>query len=552
MSEFTEAMYHAADASRGLITVGDNRSRSATWQEIHRQARCMAGALASAGVGPGTTVGVLAADPADVAPLAQAIWMRGAALTMLHQPTARTDLNKWFADIATALTMIDAETVVVGAPFDRAAARLRDGELPVIAIETLRDGSPVAPFDVGEQDIALLQLTSGSTGTPKAVEITHANLAANTTALVTAAECVPERDVVVSWLPLSHDMGMIGFLTIPMQIGAQLIATTPDRFMRRPALWPEMISTYGGTVTAGPNFSYALLARCLESAPEGAFDLSSLRVALNGAEPIDSRDIQRMTIAGSRFGLAPEAVVPAYGMAETTLCTSFDSPRQAPGVDVVAREDLETHGRAVPGTDGSTRSIVSCGRPVRSMRVRITDADGMALPARHIGRIQVRGPMVTRGYVTVDGRVPAQDADGWLDTGDLGYRDEADELYVCGRVKDVIIIGGKNLYPTDIERVVCTVDGVRAGNAVAVRIDAGEVRESFTVIAESMHADDPQRAGQLQAQIARTVRREVGYSPRQVFVVAPRTLPKTPSGKPRRRAAAELVTTLAPEGNAKP
>jgi fatty-acyl-CoA synthase len=391
----------------------------------------------------------------------------------------------------------------------------------------------------------MYQLTSGSTGVPKAVQLTHANLLANSVALVTATEADTSTDVMVTWLPLSHDMGMIAFLTLPMQLGVELVAATPDEFLRRPALWPELITRYRGAITSGPNFAYALLAVTLERAEPDDYDLSSLRVAINGAEPIDARAVHRLAQAGTRFGLRPGAITPAYGMAEATLAITFDNSPQV-NVDVISRCDL--HERAVatttPDTGGDARSVVSVGLPVAGMEVRVIDDESRPRPPRHVGSIEVRGAAVSRGYLTEHGWLDGPIRDGWLCTGDLGYLDEHGNLYVCGRVKDMIVIAGNNIYPTDIERAACAVPGVRAGNAAAVRIDDRAGRESFAVLAESKHADDPAEAERIRAEIALRVSEAVGYNARAVLILPPGSLPKTGSGKLQRGKAAELFARI--------
>jgi fatty-acyl-CoA synthase len=545
MSTFTDQMYANAETSaRALVTGAPHAPLRQSWAEVHHQARCIGGALANTGVGPGCAVAVLAGDAADVAPLAQAVWMRGASLTMLQQPTPRTDLAAWLADTHRAATMIRAALTVVGPPFSEAALPLTAAGQRVATVAELRTGPAVEPLHPDESAVAMYQLTSGSTGTPKAVQITHANLLANCVGVTAAVDVDARTDVMVSWLPLSHDMGMIAFLTHPMQLGIELIAAAPEQFLRRPAVWPELITRYRGTITAGPNFAYALLAVTLERAEPNDFDLSSLRIAINGAEPIDARDVHRVANAGARFGLRAGAITPAYGMAETTLAISFDASPQVVNVDTISRHDLHQRGVATPGTGVDDRSIVSVGVPVMGMQVRVVDERSRPVPPRRIGSIEVRGAAVSRGYLTEKGWRNGPAADGWLCTGDLGYLDVHGSLYVCGRAKDVIVIAGRNIYPTDIERAACAVSGVRAGNAVAVRIEAGDGRESFAVLAESARAGDPAEAERIRAEIARVVGQAVGYNARAVLVLPPGSLPKTPSGKLQRRKAAELFARL--------
>jgi fatty-acyl-CoA synthase len=543
MSTFTYQMYSSATTSaRGMVTGPWDAPVRRSWAEIHEQALAMAGALANAGIGPGSAVAVLAGDPADVAPLAQAVWMRGASLTMLQQPTPRTDLAVWLADSERAARTIGAVLIVVGAPFGAAAAPLAAAGQRVLTVDDVRTGPAIAPVHVDDSAVAMYQLTSGSTGTPKAVQLTHTNLLANSVALLTATGG-DTTDVMVSWLPLSHDMGMIAFLTLPMQLGVELIAATPDEFLRRPALWPDLITRYRGAITSGPNFAYALLALTLERAEPGRYDLSSLRVAINGAEPIDARDVLRLEQAGARFGLRPGAITSAYGMAEATLAVTFDTSPQI-NVDLISRRDLHEHAVATPDAGPDARSVVSVGYPVVGMEVRVADDQFRPHPPRHIGPIEVRGAAVSRGYLTKSGWLDGPIRDGWLCTGDLGYLDEHGKLYVCGRAKDVIVIAGNNIYPTDIERAACAVRGVRAGNAAAVRIDAGDGRESFAVLAESKQADDPAEAERIRAEIALQVSQAVGYNARAVLVLPPGSVPKTGSGKLQRGKAAELFTRI--------
>lgn len=293
MSRFTEEVFVSAPASgNGLVTGEPQHPVRRTWVEIHEIARRMAGSLASAGVNPGDAVGVLVGEPAGIAPVIQAIWMRGASVTMLHQPGPRADLGAWAEDTFAVLEMIGAKVVVVGDVFARTMPLFKAQGTSAVAVETLAEAAAIEPVDCGEDDIAFLQLTSGSTGIPKAVAISHRNLHENAAAMVIASKLDPRTDVLVSWLPLFHDMGMIGFLVLPMQVGAEAVCTTPAEFLRSPRLWPALIAKYRGTMTAGPNFAYALLARHLRASPDGAFDLSSLRFALSGAEPIDHSTIR--------------------------------------------------------------------------------------------------------------------------------------------------------------------------------------------------------------------------------------------------------------------
>lgn len=543
MSKFTEEMFAtAASSPRGLVTGEPDEALRQSWGEIHRVARKMAGALADAGIGHGDAIGILAGQPVDIAPACQAAWMRGGSVTMLHQPTPRTDLAVWGEDTETVVTMIEAKAVILGAPFDIAAPVLEERGITVLKIEDMRGGRDVDPIPTDESDIALQQLTSGSTGSPKAVRITHENFYVNAYAMIDRIKFDVDSDVMISWLPLFHDMGMVGFLTVPMQVGAEVVSVTPLDFLRSPLLWAKLIHKYRGTVTAAPNFAYSLLARRLRQAEDGMdLDLSTLRYAWNGAEPVDPDTMIALAEAGAPYGLDPHALAPVYGMAETTLAVSIPDPGQGQVLDVVDADLLEAMGRAVPATKGNVRRLATLGKMVPGLEGRVVDKEGQVLTPRGVGIIEVRGKAVTPGYITVDGPVPTQDADGWLDTGDVGYFTEEGLVVVCGRIKDVIIMGGRNIYPTDIERAAASVEGVRPGNAVAIRLDAGEKRESFAVAVETNDYQNPDEVKRIERELVHAVYSEVGVRPRTVAVLGPGSIPKTSSGKLRRANSAALL-----------
>jgi fatty-acyl-CoA synthase len=550
MSRFLAMLLESASTTgRGMTTGEPAAAVRRSWADVHETARGYAAALRTpSGDVPaleaGRAVGVLAGEPASIAPLAQAVWLTGGSVTMLHQPTARTDLASWAEDTVGVLRMIDASMVLLGAPFDALAPVLTERGIPFRTLDSLTgEAASVTPdVDVsGEDATALLQLTSGSTAEPKAVRITHGNLYANIQAMIEAARLDVDRDVMVSWLPLFHDMGMVGFLTVPMVTGLDLVTVTPVDFLSRPLLWAELISKYHGTVTAAPNFAYAVLARQL-ARTEADLDLSSLRIALNGAEPVDPDAVASFTAAGARFGLRPEAVLCAYGMAETALGVAFAPVETGLAVDEIDADALETQHRAVPAGGGAVRRFPKLGPPLPGIEVRVVGEQGEVLDAGGVGVLQLRGSSVTPGYLTVDGPKATQDADGWFDTGDEGYV-TGGQVVVCGRRKDVIIMGGRNIYPTDIERAAAEADGVRAGNVVAVRLAAGEGRhrESFAVAVESRKAGDAEAEQLIRKDVTSRVVSAVGGRPAQVSVLPPGSLPKTPSGKLRRASTGEML-----------
>ncbi|WP_132874983.1 fatty acyl-AMP ligase [Tamaricihabitans halophyticus] len=547
MSRFVDTLLATArshGASTGMVTGEPAAPVRRTWAEVHTQARRMAGGLLASGVPERPAIAVLAGEPALIAPAVQAVWLVGGSVTMLHQPTPRTDLAEWAEDTVRVLRMIDSSTVLLGEPFAQLSAVLEEHGIEYRMIDQL-DGAELAEvIEAAEDDHALLQLTSGSTAAPKAVRITHGNLYSNMTAMAEGAGLEPGVDTMMSWLPLFHDMGMVGFLTLPMTLGVELVKITPTEFLSGPLRWPDLISKYRATITAAPNFAYAIVGRRMSKVDDDkAYDLSTMRIALNGAEPIDEKAVRGFTEAGARFGMPAECVFPAYGMAEVTLAVSFVPMFTGLVTDVIEAESLETSGKAVPvaeddprrGTE-AVRSFAILGKPLAGIEAEIVDEHGNRLDDREVGEIRLRGEAVTPGYLTVDGPKPTQDADGWLATGDIGYLTDG-RIVICGRSKDVIIMGGRNIYPTDVERAACSVSGVRAGNAVAVRIDAGKSRERFAVVLESTKAGEEEAERALAKDVTARVMDAVGVRPVSVVVLAPGSLPKTPSGKLRRSAA---------------
>ena len=544
MSRFTDTMYrNAYTSTNGMVTGEPHHPVRHTWGEVHEKARRAAGGLAAAGVGHGEAVGVLAGAPVEIAPTAQGVWMRGATVTMLHQPTPRTDLLLWAEDTTAVIDMIDARVVIVSDPFMAAVPVLENAGIRVVTVEQLLAADPTDPVETGEDDLAMMQLTSGSTGSPKAVQITHRNLVSNAEAMFVGARYNVDTDVIVSWLPLFHDMGMTGFLTVPMYFGAELVKITPTDFLRDTLLWARLIDKYKGTMTAAPNFAYALFAKRLrKQAQPGQFDLSTLRWALSGAEPVEPADVEDLCEAGAPFGLKPDAILPAYGMAETTVAVSFSECGAGLVVDEVDADLLAVLRRAVPAAKGNTTRLATLGPLLDGLEARVVDEVGNLVPTRGVGVIELRGEPLTPGYITVGGFVPTQDEQGWYDTGDLGYLTENGHIVVCGRVKDVIIMAGRSIYPTDVERAAGRVEGVRPGCAVALRLDAGHSRESFAVAVESNAFEDPAQVRRIKHQVAHEVVAEVDMRPRNVVVLGPGTIPKTPSGKLRRAHSVSLVS----------
>jgi fatty-acyl-CoA synthase len=533
MLSLVERIERAAARATSITFVVDGAEDSVSWGELHEQAKGYATALQEQGVRPGDHVALLSPTTRQLVTAIQGTWLAGATIVVLPLPMRLSSIEEFVAQTRRRIRHADT-CLVVADPELAAFVAPEPGDAPMVGFDDLTTGDPalwVRPPDDPER-LAILQFTSGSTSDPKGVMLPERVLCANLDAVAEAAGLDPDDDVLVSWLPLYHDMGLVGLLTLPMSTGTRLVLGAPQDFTARPSRWMEWISTYGGTATAGPNFSWVLATRALDRSEP--LDLSRLRVALNGAEPIDPDQVEAFVAAGRRHGLRPEAVFPAFGMAEVAIGGTFPAPLSGMVTDCVDRRVLETERYAAPADPGAagSRRLPLLGRPVPGLEIRIVDPDtGMALQEREVGELEIRGTSVTPGYY----RRPDANAelfhDGWLRTGDLAYLLDG-QLVMCGRIKDVIIVGGRNLFPEDVERAVGQLEGVRAGNVIAFGVEGDRGRESLVVVAESRALDDDLTA--VRRLVAERVRDAVGVPARDIVLVAPGSLPKTSSGKLQR------------------
>jgi fatty-acyl-CoA synthase len=393
--------------------------------------------------------------------------------------------------------------------------------------------------EIRPDDLCFLQFTSGSTSMPKGVMVSHGNLVANARAFLGPTGVNRnDDDLAVGWLPLYHDMGLIGFVlgTIICDIRTVLIPT--EAFGRRPNVWLEAMHQHRASITFAPNFAYALATKRARDRDLEGLDLSPLRVAGCGAEPINPRVMREFAQRFARCGFRADALVPAYGMAEATLAISFH-PNPAPlitdTVDAAAmKQGQATPCAADPARPQASVELVCCGLPFPGHELKIADEQGQTLPERRVGEIWTRGPSITQGYYGNPDATEAAFGQGWLRTGDLGYMADG-MLYVCGRSKDLIIIRGANFYPQDIEWAVSEVEGVRRDNVVAFSV-LRDGEETLIVSAEGNSSDAPALRKAIAAKVAETSGITVGH----VAVVRIGSLPKTSSGKVQRRRTKAL------------
>ena len=515
-----------------VASAGAEGCERVEWSRLHDDARAMAAALQARDVGPGSHVALLGPTTRPFVTAVQATWLAGATVVVLPLPMRLASIEDFVAQTRRLIVHADAQIVVIDAQLSEFLDP-QPGDPPIVSLDELRGtpGGYERPPDDPDA-LAILQFTSGATADPKGVMVPHRCMTANLDAAVEAAGFDPDVDRAVSWLPLYHDMGLIGLLGAPMLHGFDLVLAAPQDFLAAPARWMEWMSEFGGTVTAGPNFAYALAARALRRLDR--LDLSRWRLAANGAEPIDPNAVESFLAAGTPHGLDPSAAFCVFGMAEATLAVSFPTPGAGMQVDTIDQRVLETDRYAAPvdgdGADGNVRRLPRLGRPLRGLEMRVCDpATGQAMRNREVGEVELRGSSITPGYyANAQATADARRGD-WFRTGDLGYVVDG-ELVVCGRIKDVIIVGGRNVFPEDVERAAESVDGVRAGNVIAFGTEGRRGREAVVVVAETKTDD----AAPIRAAVAARVTDAVGVPPEDVVLVRPGTLPKTSSGKPQR------------------
>ena len=421
----------------------------------------------------------------------------------------------------------------------RAQTEVLEAFESIASLETPTAPTPL-PQLANPQSTALIQYTSGSTGDPKGVALSHANLLANIRAMGEVMEA-SSADVFVSWLPLYHDMGLIGAWLGCLYFGALLYAMSPLSFLVRPESWLWAMHRFRATYSASPNFGFAL---CLDKIPEASLaglDLSSLRMIANGAEPVSVQTLRRFIDRFGRYGFPAGAMAPVYGLAECSVGLAFPPLGRVPIVDQVDRDRLSVHGLAEPAKpDGlKTLEIVACGQPLPGHEIRIVDEAGHELGERQEGRLEFRGPSTTRGYFHNEAKTRELIHGGWLDSGDRAYMAGGD-VYVTGRVKDIIIRAGRHLYPQDIEEAVAGVPGIRKGGVAVFGVaDATAGTERVVVLAETRETD-PARQAALQSRAHAIVTDAAGAPPDEIVLTPPGSVPKTSSGKIRRSAAKDL------------
>ena len=548
-------LYDSSDAVRRI-----------TYGELYERASAVAGELLRRGLEPGQTVAIMLPTCAEFFWSFAGTLLAGGIPVPIYPPFRADRIAEYATRQASILRNAEARFLITWREAE-GLAHLLEPRVPtlldVLDAQKLSSGPsasdasqpasgwrPVRTYahHASGEDIALLQYTSGSTGDPKGVTLTHANLLANMRAIVEAAKLGP-GDVGVTWLPLYHDMGLIGVWLTPLYAGIPVVVMSPLAFLSRPERWLWAIHRHRGTVSPAPNFAYELCVRKIAEKDVQGLDLSSWRAALNGAEPVHAATLDRFVTRFAPYGFRREAMLPVYGLAEASLAVSAPKIGTAPRVDRIERLTFESEGRAVPAAenDPAPLEFVGAGKPLSNVQVRIVAGDANEAgngsevhdsPERVQGRLWFRSPSATSGYFR-NPRATAElvRGDGWLDSGDLAYRADGD-IFITGRAKDVIIKRGRNLYPHEVEAIVAGIEGVRAGCVVAFGVPDEKGRtEKLVVTAEARNGADAKRVA---SDIMRAVDSALGLPPDVVEILPPQSIPKTSSGKLRRSETRRL------------
>jgi 1-acyl-sn-glycerol-3-phosphate acyltransferase len=526
------------------VLVDDSDVQGLTYRQLWLGARQVAAGLQQSGIEPGEAVAIMLPTGPDYFHSFFGVLLTGAIPVPIYPPVRRNQLEDHLHRHSGILNNCVA-SVLITMPEAKVVARLLKSQVPSLReVVTLNDlGSVQANYlrpSISPDDIAFLQYTSGSTGNPKGVVLTHANLLSNIRAMGKAVEATPE-DVFVSWLPLYHDMGLIGAWLGSMYFAMLLVVMSPLSFLSRPERWLWAIHRYRGTLSASPNFGFEFCLLRLGDEAIAGLDLSSWRLAFNGAEPVSADSIAGFTRRFQPFGFKAEAMMPVYGLAESSVGLAFPPLNRKPVVDRVKRDEFSLRGQAIPAepVDRHALQFVACGRALPGHRIRIVDSDGKELPERQQGDLQFRGPSVTSGYYRNPEATKTLVKGDWLDSGDLGYIAD-DDLFITGRNKDMIIRAGRNVYPPEVEEAVGGIEGIRKGCVVAFAArDRHFSTERLVIVAETRITDQAGKQS-LKNRIGEISSDLIGLPPDEVILAPPHTVLKTSSGKIRRSACREL------------
>jgi len=562
----------AKHTEKGITFVrSDGREQTLSYRQVWDEARQRAHFLQERGIRKGDRVVLTLPEPDDFVLTFFGAMAAGAVPVPLYPPQTMARLDAYLANLSRIIEVAGAKLIVTGnRPLsiveDVATSAQQNGAahatraffaLPSVRADEIAHAPAVSgdtTVSVGGDDLAFLQFTSGSTQAPKGVMVTHKNLAANAHAIMfDGLRSDPDRDKGVSWLPLYHDMGLIGFVIAPIFAEVPVVLLPTTSFVRRPSSWLDAVNRHRGTITFAPNFAYALAVQGISARQMEGWDLSCVRALGCGAEPIDAATVRAFMDKFEPVGLKRTSILPSYGLAEATLAVTFSDLDEPLQTDQIDPQPLMA-GRASIATNGHSMEIVSVGRPFPSHRVEILDEKGDVLPERHVGEIVVEGPSVAKGYFGDEAMTSLAFRNGKLFTGDLGYFADG-KLHVCGRSKDIIILRGRNYYPQDIEKIISEVEGVRTSQVAVFtcprphngngkgngngHAHASASDERLVAVAEVSKIQFAEEA--VRQAIVAAVHQQMGLRVDEVHFLRRGALPKTSSGKVRRRETRERL-----------
>ncbi len=535
----TELLARASDHGDVGLRLIDASERATwyPWPEVRARALAACGRFQERGIAPGDRVALVLPTSIEFFDAFFGVLLAGAIPVPLYPPVRLGRLQEYAARTTRMLELVRARMVVtdrrVGRLLGQAVAPARP-TLGCVRLYDLPSAQP-RPVAVAPDDLALVQFTSGTTVDPKPVALSHRAVVAQTVRLNRFWPQPGGRrvDSGVSWLPLYHDMGLIGCVFPALEHPGTLTLIPPEQFVAHPAVWLRTISRYRATISPAPNFAYGLCVDRVRDDELAGVDLSCWRVALNGAESVAPRVLRAFADRFAGWGFGAEAMTPVYGLSEAALAVTFSDLGASFEIGRFDREQLAGDGCAVEAAEGV--EMVALGRPLPDFELRVVAEDGSDQDEGRVGRILVRGPSLMEGYLDQPEATAAVLRDGWLDTGDLGFLHRG-QLFLTGRAKDVLILRGRNHSPHEVEDAVGVVDGVRAGCAVAVSwLPEDDVGERLLLLVETRRGVPAEQFERIAADCAAAVRAASGLDPDRVDVLPPGTLPRTSSGKLRRR-----------------
>jgi 1-acyl-sn-glycerol-3-phosphate acyltransferase len=524
----------------------DDRTASAilTYAELARAARAVGAGLAARGVARSDRIVLMLPTGADFLVAFFGILYAGAVPVPIYPPAQLTQIEEYARRQAGILRNSGARILLTVPEGLRLGSLLRSLVATVSSVESVAslsvstDASQFRPV-ADPSATALIQYTSGSTGDPKGVVLSHANLLANIRAIGLAIDA-SSADVMISWLPLYHDMGLIGAWLGSLYFGSPFYVLSPLAFLARPQSWLWSIHRFRGTISAAPNFAFETCIDKIDNSTLAGLDLSSLRLLANGAEPVSPSTLRRFSAKFGKYGFRDGAMAPVYGLAENAVAVAMPSPGRGIVVDCISRTALSRESRAEPALHGAdAMEVVSCGTTLPGHQLRVVDELGRELAERHEGQIEFRGPSATSGYFCDEDKTRALFHGGWLKSGDRGYIAGGD-IFITGRIKDIVIRGGQHIYPHEVEDAIGKVSAIRNGGTAMFGVpDPISGTERIVVLAETDVTDEIARE-QIQRRAREAAIDTVGLPPDEIVLVHPGVVPKTPSGKVRRAAARDL------------